>query len=582
MLDDKAVLGLMLDPSFGQSDIKHFFYTITGPLGRPVSMATFVGNALLSGDLFYWKFVNLVIHIACGFLIYLVLDRLLTIGRRVFQEEKSISLIPFCISIVWLLHPLHVSTVLYTVQRMTQLSTLFTLAALLTYLVARQRQLNNQRFLLYQVITWTVLFPLGIFSKENALLFPVFLILIELFYINSQKLSNKKVLLMMSAFLGSGLAFCIAKADQIVAGYIRRDFSLLERLMTEPRVLVDYIGMLLLPAQQRMGFMHDDYVISKGLLDPWTTSISILLILFLISTAFYIRKKMPLVSLGIVFFFAGHALESTVLSLELVFEHRNYLPSLGVFMAVAGLVRHFVESKILAVGGFGFVVVILMYITSARVETWSSEIAMDYYIGMVHPKSERMASKMAGKWAGYKEYDSARKILQPLNSLGVKIHRLDIDCLEKKQLRDEQLNIDMSQYKVADNYVVRGVSDIANAGLDDECEFSPAVFISFLDNILTKTVTPASNRQVVLIYKAHYLWSLGFKQKAIMVSKETYKYDGSNPIPLFMACEWLLDIEDYKQGPLVCNDALLVASRNMSRHGDLYRNVKQRLDAVAL
>jgi hypothetical protein len=408
-------------------------------------------------------------------------------------------------------------------------------------------------------------------------LFPVFVLLIEIFYIYSQKLSNSKVFTLISMLVVSGVAFCIFKADRILGGYARRDFSLSERLMTESRVLVDYLGMLLLPAQQRMGFLHDDYVISKGFFDPSTTLLSTLLIVFLISGAILIRKKMPLVSLGILFFFAGHLLESSIISLELVFEHRNYLPSLGILMAVAGLLSHVVENKKAVAGFFAVVLVAILFITFNRVQTWSSAMMMDYYIGMIHPKSERMASKSARKRAAYGKYDLARKRLEPFDSLGVKIHRLQIDCLEKKKLDDESLNIDMANYRVVDNYVVIGVTDIANAGLDDECDFSSEAFIRFLDMTLSKNVTPRSNRQIVMMYKAHYLWRLEHHQDAFNTLEAVYKLDRSNPTSLFLACEWMIDIDDHKQGRSVCNRALIVGAQDISRYGGLYEQVSTRL-----
>lgn len=577
MLDDKNVFGLMLDASFGQDNIQQYLYSPTGPLGRSVSMATFVANALFSQDVFYWKLVNLIVHILCGILIYFTLDQLIIIKQKEEESNSVISLIPLCIAIIWLLHPLHVSTVLYLVQRMTQLSALFVLSGLLSYLIARRQQISGQSFFWYQALTWGLFFPLGIFSKESALLFPIFILLIELFYIQSQKLSNKSVLVTMLISVASGLVFCFIKSERILGGYARREFSLVERLMTEGRVLVDYLGMLLLPSQRSMGFFHDDYVISKGLLDPWTTLASLIGIFGLLCFAFFIRKKVPLAALGIVFFFSGHLLESTAISLELVFEHRNYLPSLGVFMAVTGLLQYYVKSKAYLGVIFAISSAILILITFTRVDTWSSKTSLDYYINLVHPKSERMASKMATEWSGFGKYDLARKKLLPFDSLGAVIHRLDIDCLEKQKLNDEQLIIDMSQYHVADNYVVRGATDIANAGLDGKCEFTPEVFVNFLDNILLKTVTPRTNRQIVMMYKAHFLWRLERHQEVFETLRSTFKLDVFNPLPLLLTCEWMLDIGEQKQGALVCDEALTVASRNMSQYGDLHQKVKLRL-----
>ena len=83
----------------------------------------------------------------------------------------------------------------------------------------------------------------------------------------------------------------------------------------------------MLPNLAEMGLHHDDFVISKTLLSPWTTLPAIAGLLALAVGALVLRKKHPLITFGIVFFFVAHALESTIIPLEIAFEHRNYLPS---------------------------------------------------------------------------------------------------------------------------------------------------------------------------------------------------------------------------------------------------------------
>jgi hypothetical protein len=136
----------------------------------------------------------------------------------------------------------------------------------------------------------------------------------------------------------------------------------------------------------------------------------------------------------------------------------------------------------------------------------------------------------------------------------------------------------MSSYRVVDNYVVRGLADIANAGLDERCQFSAAAFVTLIDKALSKTVTPRSNRQLVLIYKAHFLWRLKKPQEAFDTLAATFKLDTSNPIPLFMACEWMLDINDRQQANSMCNKALSAATRNMSKYSASHKQITSRLN----
>ena len=245
----------------------------------------------------------------------------------------------------WLLHPLHVSTVLYTVQRMTELSTLFVLAGLVCYVKGRLAQQEKAGRGWRSIgLGFGLFFPLAVFSKESALLFPVFCLLIESCILRFQ--GNERLQGQIKIFHGALLAIYAIVAAYVLAnfsklvliGYVRRDFTLLERVMTQFRVMVSYLDEILLPIQSKMGFFHDDILVSTGLLNPVSTLLSLLLLIAIIASAYWLRKKVPLYAFGILFFFASHLLESTIFPLELMFEHRNYLGSVGIVIAALSLI----------------------------------------------------------------------------------------------------------------------------------------------------------------------------------------------------------------------------------------------------
>src|SRR5690625_3468716 len=120
-------------------------------------------------------------------------------------------------------------------------------------------------------------------------------------------------------------------------GYAHRPFTLGERLLTEFRVILDYVQWTLLPRLSQLGFYHDHIALSTAWLSPPTTAICASLLGLLLLTALGLIRHAPLFSLGIFWFFAAHLMTGTFIPLELVFEHRNYFASIGLLLAVMSL-----------------------------------------------------------------------------------------------------------------------------------------------------------------------------------------------------------------------------------------------------
>ena len=118
-----------------------------------------------------------------------------------------------------------------------------------------------------------------------------------------------------------------------------RPFSPLERLLTQGRVLFLYVSLLLYPIPSRLMFLHDIDT-SRSLFDPWTTLAAIIGIVLCLLFAALKAKKYPLLSFAILFFILNHLVEGTLIPLELIYEHRNYIPSMFFFVPIAfGMVR---------------------------------------------------------------------------------------------------------------------------------------------------------------------------------------------------------------------------------------------------
>lgn len=321
------------------------FSTASGPLGRPISMVTFALNYYLTGfDPFYFKLTNLVIHMMNGIGIFILSILLLNAYKNRYERALSegyVRWLSLAVASVWLLHPFNLTSVLYVVQRMTSLSTFFSIWGLIFYLYGRSQIENGWKGILTILASTMVFLPLGMFSKENGALLPIFMLTIEitLFKFRTEKLNARRFLIgffiCLVAIPAAAAVFYVAThPDWLMSAYLSRDFNLLERVMTEARVLWFYMRLIVFPSIAQMGLFHDDISISRGLFQPISTLFALFGIFSLLVLAFIVRRKAPLLTFGLLFYFSGHLLESTIFPFEIAHEHRNYLPMYGLLLVM--------------------------------------------------------------------------------------------------------------------------------------------------------------------------------------------------------------------------------------------------------
>lgn len=427
------------------------FSSASGSLGRPVAMLTFTANMVFNGpNVWAFKYTNLMIHLLCGVLIFWLSGRLFSALVPTLTQTRTWSL-SLAVTAIWLLSPLLVSTTLYLVQRMTQLSALFTLCGLLAYTGGRQRLDTNPPagwgLILSSILLWL---PLAAFSKENGVLLPLLLLIVEIFIFRFAGATPSRRGLYAFFLLFVALpallvaARLVVSPDYVTGGYVGRPFTLTERLLTESRALFFYVGNLIVPHGTGMGLFHDDYTVSKSLLAPPTTILSIMGWALILASAFLTRRwrAWPLF-FGPLFFLAGHALESGVLALELVFEHRNYLPSFGIFFSmVLGL--HQLMERLpgrKAVSAFLILLPLLYgFATFQRASTWSSWGEILLSAETVHPNSPRLHAELAGLYAVNNDLESALAHLDKVTALresaesAVALHRIVLYCKTKRSI----------------------------------------------------------------------------------------------------------------------------------------------------
>jgi hypothetical protein len=399
LLDNKALEIQSLD-----ADTLHkaAFSAKSGELRRPVSMASFALNRYFFGiDPYSYKLINLVIHLLTGLVLFLLSRQIVGSYRELHRPDLSPEImrwLPVVVGGIWLVHPLNLSSVLYIVQRMTSLSSLFMVCALCLYMVGRQRMLDGRHGLSWILGGLFLFGGLSIFSKETGILLPLYMLLLELTLFRFRKRTgapDRQVIAFILACvilpLVAGSLYLVANFDAYV-NYAGRNFTLAERLLTEPRIVVFYLQMIVAPTVQQLGLYHDDISTSTGLLSPPATLYSILFLGGLLAGGLLLRRRLPLVSLGILWFFAGHLLESTFLPLELVHEHRNYLPGFGIILALAGLLIQLPvtrRSRLITVTVPVLLLVVFTPTTWLRSTQWSNNVDHSIYEARHHPQSPR-------------------------------------------------------------------------------------------------------------------------------------------------------------------------------------------------
>ncbi len=315
----------------------------TKRLYRPVASLSLALNWYWGRDnVFGYHLVNITIHFIASYFLFLTIMLLLKTPNIRGKYEGSEYFIALFATTLWCVHPINTQAITYIVQRMASLAAMFYIIGIYFYLRLRMSQ-SRQKLYLWAFFCF-LSFILALGSKENTITFPGALMLVEIcFFQNLNKKDNvrkmiKAILItgVIILFIGSVIFILRAKSPVsfLMDWYEQRNYTPIERLMTEARIVVFYLSQLFYPIVDRLSIVHD-FPISTSLFNPVTTIPSILFIFLSILFGIFQIKKRAVLSFAILFFFLNHMIESTILPLELLFEHRNYLPSMFLFLPLA-------------------------------------------------------------------------------------------------------------------------------------------------------------------------------------------------------------------------------------------------------
>jgi len=392
LFDDYSNLSLLkvIDGEINAESLRTYFMAgNTGPTGRPISLLSFLLNDFTwpsSAESF--KYTNLLLHLINGLLLCWLTFLLLLRNKK--GSAETTFYIALLMAAFWLLNPYQMSSVMYVVQRMALLATFFVLSGLVIYVKARyvmqQGRVVFGYFLILLAYFWGAL--VGALAKENAAIFVLLVPLIEFFFFTnkSERKPWQLSFIIWAPFVFFFVLLFLQWPSQKIEYELIRDFTLQERLLSEGRAVGYYLWRYLIPGVGYVGVLADGFDKSVDLFTPISTFFFLLLHATLVMSAVWLRKRLPLFSFGVLFFYVAHSLESTHIPLELMFEHRNYLPSAFLVLGLA----HFPWKKTLFLTGIG-VVLLCVFLTHVQARFWSDEHDLKAIMVSENPTSERAA-----------------------------------------------------------------------------------------------------------------------------------------------------------------------------------------------
>lgn len=485
-LDDYA----NLPPLFDSLKSSGFWYGVvggnSGPLGRPLSLLTFALQVDSWPNPYYFKLVNIAIHLA-NFILVFFLIRLLAPYFSTSLKLNRYNLFALAIALMWAILPIHVSTVLYVVQRMVLLSTFFTLAGLVVYIIARDYWVHGQYGrALFGFCFTLVMAALAILSKESGLLIFAFLLCIE------QLLSSKKPIL--NPYVKKGIyislsaplvLFCFYLIHiKFIDGYNVRPFTLSERMLTEARVLWIYIQQIVLPKPADFGLYHDAFGVSHSLFDPLSTLFSSLAWLMVFFTLIWaVLKKKVQIFFPVLWFFSGHLMESTVIALEIYFEHRNYLASLGIVLMICFIIFNLFERVHSAALKYIFIAIILVYVgviaivLQMQTKLWGNSMLFNYVHATERPSSIRARALLVDFYQQQGRPKEAYKALEDIerdfpDEPALYFLKLQFLCVYPSWVKTPSVDgsANLLQYGDFSNGAFKSIEDLIDFKNNKQCE----------------------------------------------------------------------------------------------------------------
>lgn len=466
---------------------------------RVIGFITFALNYKIHGlEVEGYHIFNLVIHLVCALLVFWLVTLTFKTpffkGSILAESRLTPLIVALFASLVFIAHPVQTQAVSYTVQRFTSLATLFYLLSLALY--AKWR-LATDRPEGHSIFVFKVTVDLGVkkaffytaaliaallamLTKEIAFTLPVIVALWEFAFFNGP-LKRRALNLLPFAFTLPVIPLALAgsRASLTSAGGTMEPPPAVDYFLTQLRVIVTYLRLLVLPLGQNLDY---DYPVYRSFLNPNVLLSFIFLLAFAGLGVFLWRysKKggkdalLRLAAFGIFWFFITLSVESSFITIaDVIFEHRLYLPSFGIVMAAVGgavwatfaLKERFPAIDRVAISLGAIVVVVLAVATFERNKVWADPIALWEDTAAKSPGKARPHNNLGVSYESAGQTDKAEiefkravdlypEYPDPYKNLGV--------YYMKKEQYEEALQYFLKSLELdPENYVVH--NDLGNA-----------------------------------------------------------------------------------------------------------------------
>ena len=591
LLDDYINLNPLkefnLNPSWA-SAYEFISNGFSGPSGRPISLATFLLDASEwpeSTERF--RHTNLLIHLCNGLLLFLVVQRFVWVMG---VKSRYIALV---IISVWIIHPANTATVLYVIQRMTLIVSFFMISGLYFYLIGRLKVIQDDHTKLgyiFLLIALVIGLGFGMLSKENAIAFLLILLSAEVTVFSGRNFRGKAVwILVLIAPIVGVLIYIAYHWTSYQTFFVWRGYNVYQRLITQPVVLIGYLHNTLFPAASNIGIFNDQFPVVRNLFDSPVAILSFLFLTCVLCVAFFLKKNQPIAAFCIFAFFSAHLLESSVLPLELYFEHRNYLASVFVIsLIVIPLQRFFRNQSYLLMPLFISALMICGFLTYSIAMVWGNPEAAAIIWTDENPDSVRARQFATVVWGAQGNVVQADAQLRE----GLKRHPrylvfmlsiVQMKCAQRNDVSAEMMESKRIAEKptINDRATLDALSSLREMSFSKQC---PGILAQDILDLIDSIHSTSSINDDLLGYswfiKANLLHDLGNLPDALVALDECRKYS-PDLRTRFWQISWLINAGDFNSARKLFSLAHAEATTEQSRHVKISRQRELRvLEAI--